>query len=302
MKVKNMKQRFIKSGCLLVLVFMLIIATYPSTSNAATIVDYDFNNGSWGVIKHGSFWTLQNAGGVGNSKAIRLQYSQAGTANKYAAIDVSSFKSQEFWIELDVKMEGKCSGGSKFIKFFGHNTIHSQNNMTLMMDYGSCKQRSIQYYIDSNCIATYSGVGKCTGTVPVFNYSSSEIDMSGGGWGHYKAHVKRADPGKANGTLRVWWNGVLKADVRNLDSNPSSSATNYIGYIEFGGYNDARSWSGSTWYLWMDNIYVGTTEKNAGSTPSPTPPTPPTPDPTPIDPAPGTDTTPPAVPTGFRVQ
>jgi hypothetical protein len=96
--------------------------------------------------------------------------------------------------------------------------------------------------------------------------------MSGGSWGHYKAHVKRADPGVANGTLRVWWNGKLIVDVRNLDSNPSSSSTNFINHVEFGGYNDGRNFTGATWYLWMDNIYVGTTEKGGGSQPEPTTP------------------------------
>jgi hypothetical protein len=266
-------------------VILLVVCSVflPFHVFASEVYYNDFNDGSWGKMVHGSFWTLQNTGGIGNSKAIRLQYSEGGTANKYAAIDLASAKSQEYWVELDVKMEGKCSGGSKFIKFFG-STVATQNNMTLMMDYSSCAQRSIQYYGDSSCIATYGGGGGCKGAPAVFNYSSSPLDMSGGSWGHYKAHVKRADPGVANGTLRVWWNGKLIVDVRNLDSNPSSSSTNFINHVEFGGYNNGTSFTGSTWYLWMDNIYVGTTEKGGGSQPKPT--TPPT--------------TPPSAPADFK--
>jgi hypothetical protein len=266
-------------------IFLVVCSFYlPFHVFAIEIYNNDFNDGSWGNMVHGSFWTLQNTGGVGNSKAIRLQYSEAGTANKWAAIDLASAHSQEYWVELDVKMEGKCSGGSKFIKFFGHNSIPTQNNMTLAMDYNSCKQRGIGYYLDCNCTANYDGNGYCGAA---FNSSSSDIDMSGGSWGHYKVHVKRADPGKVNGTLQVWWNGVLKADIYNLDSNPSSGATDFIGYVEFGGYNHALNFSGSTWYLWMDNIYVGTTEKGGGSQPKPTTP--------PADPA-----SPPLAPADFK--
>jgi len=255
-------------------VILLVVCSVflPFNVFASEVYYNDFNDGSWGNMPHGKFWTLQNTGGVGNSKAIRLQYSEAGTADKWAVIDLKATKSQEYWVELDVKMEGKCSGGSKFIKFFGHNNISSQNNMTLPMDYNSCRQNHIAYNGDTKCAARYNGIGYCGAT---YNYSSDEIDMSGGSWGHYKAHVKRANPGVANGTLKVWFNGSLVIDVYNLDSNPLGSSTDFIGFVEFGGYNHAANFTGSTWYLWMDNIYVGTTEKGGGSQPKPT--TPPAP-------------------------
>jgi hypothetical protein len=55
-----------------------------------------------------------------------------------------------------------------------------------------------------------------------------------------------------------------------MSSNPSGSSTPFFERIEFGGYNHGAAFNGSTWYLWIDNLYVGTTEKGGTST-TPTP-------------------------------
>jgi hypothetical protein len=258
------KKKLIKGQLMQRIILLVVCSVFlPFHALASEIENNNFEDGIWGSISHGTFWTLQNTGGVNNSKAIRLEYSEPGTAGKAASVNLAPSKSQEFWIEMDVKMEGTPSGGSKFIKFFGSSTTATQNNMTLVLNYWSNKQNDVQYHYDSNCIATYSGTfgGDCS--TPTFNYSSgSSIDMSGGSWGHYKLYIKRADPGMNNGALKVWWNNTLKVDISKMASNALGQSTDYVAYVEFGGYNHADAYSGKTWYLWMDNIYVGTTEKN----------------------------------------
>lgn len=59
----------------------------------------------------------------------------------------------------------------------------------------------------------------------------------------------------------MWWNGDLRADISQMMSNPASAATPYFDAIEFGGYNH-DNFDGNAWHLWIDNLYVGTTEKN----------------------------------------
>jgi len=275
-------------------VFAVLLLALPTLSHAATIVNHDFNNSTFGPLSHGSYWTIQSTGGVGNTPAARLEYSVAGYSNKVLGLGLSSYASNQFWIEMDVKMQGTPSGGSKFIKFFGSNTTHSQNNMTLGLEYESNLQKRVAYYGDTLCTAGYDGKngGSCT---PTYVYTSGSIDMRGGSWGHYKAWVKRADPGVKNGEVKVWWNGTLRAHITKMDSNPLGGSTPFFSNMEFGSYNHAAAFNGSTWYLWMDNIYVGTTEKSGGSTtPPPTQP--------PTTPPSTTDTTAPKVPSGVRVQ
>jgi hypothetical protein len=259
------KRKKLIKGMFMQRIILLVVCSVflPFHVFASEIYNHDFNDGSWGSLVHGKFWTLQSTGGVGNSKAIRLQYSEAGNNDKWSYLDLSQANSNDFWVEFDVKMEGNCSGGSKFVKFFGSNDVASQNNMTFLMDYGNCTQGNIQYKADALCKSNYNGTGYCGA---LYNYTSGSINMSGGSWGHYKIHVKRADRGVQNGTLKVWWNGSLVVDMYHIDSNPVESSTGKgIDHVEFGGYNNATYYKGSTWYLWLDNIYVGTTEKGGGS-------------------------------------
>jgi hypothetical protein len=252
-------------------IILLVICSVllPLHVSAKEIVNNNFNSGSWAGMAKGSYWTIQQSGGVGNSSAARLEYSVAGTPNKALGLNVSAHKSNQYWIEMDVKMQNQVSGGSKFIKFFGSTSTHSQNNMTLGYDAYSSVQKEVAYYKDTVCTARFNGsiAGSCS---PTHSYSSGPIDMRGGSWGHYKAWVKRADLGVKNGEVKVWWNGQLKAHITKMDSNPSGASTPYFERIEFGGYSHS-TFNGSTWYLWIDNLYVGTTEKGGTSSPEPTP-------------------------------
>jgi hypothetical protein len=267
LKKKNLYEgQHMKRMILLVVCSVLL----PFHVSAKEIVNNNFNSGSWAGMAKGSYWTMQQTGGVGNSPAARLEYSVAGNPGKALMLDVRAHKSNQYWIELDVKMQNQVSGGQKFIKFFGSTSKHSQNNMTLQLDYHGNVQKEVCYSIDTNCGARYNGTngGPCN---PTHIFSSSAVDMRGGNWGHYKAWVKRADPGASNGEIKIWWNGKLRSHITKMSSNPSGSSTPFFEKIEFGGYNHAATFNGSTWYFWIDNLYVGTTEKGGTSTPAPTP-------------------------------
>jgi hypothetical protein len=256
----------------IILFFLVLI---PFNVFAQTIINYDFNNQSWGKLSKGSYWTMQPNGGLGNSPAARLQYSVSGTSGKALSLNTSSLKSNEFWIEMNVKMQGNVSGGCKFIKLFGSVSNHSQNNMTFGIDNWQNVQRETAYYRDTLCTTRWDGQnrGSCTPTAVV---KSGPIDLRGGAWHHYKLWVKRASQGQSNGEVKVWHNGTLKSHIKNMNSNPSGSSTPFIEAIEFGGYNHHDTFNGNTWYLWIDNLYVGTTPKS-GSGSSTTPVATPTP-------------------------
>ena len=281
-------------------VFVAVLFIVPTLSQAATLVNLDFNNGSWSPLTKDSWWTYQSTGGVGGSGAMRLEYSVAGDPNKYLTFNADPYDTDDYWIEFNVKATGaNPTGGSKFIKFFGKNasgdTTHSHNNMTVGLEYGNMLQSRVSYYGDTLCSDTWGGpiaypASQCLPSSTWLKKGSS-INILGGSWGHYKVHVKRADSGTRNGETQVWWNGNEISHITNQNSNPTSIANSNEFYkIVFGSYNHALNFTGGTWYLWIDNLYIGTTEKSGGST---TPPiTPPT----------TTDTTPPNVPSGVRVQ
>ncbi|HCC04723.1 TPA: hypothetical protein DEP58_00275 [Patescibacteria group bacterium] len=296
----KMKKKFtnLKKYSHVILVLVLFIFLSPAFSHAATVIDTDFNTSSWGVLNHGSYWTLQSTGGVGNTGAARLIYSVQGTADKALSLNVASLKSNEYYIDFDVKMQGTPSGGSSFVKLFGSIFEVNKNNMTLGYDAYGNVQKEVAYNMDTLCTARWDGSDAGPGCTTEHVVKSSAIDMRGGIWGHYKAWVKRADRGVSNGEVKVWWNGTLYAHVKNMNSNPIGSATT-PGFesIEFGGYSHT-TFTGNTWYLWIDNLKVST-DGSQISVPTQPPLGPPTTmPPTPIV----GDAIAPAVPAGFSVQ
>lgn len=267
------------------LTLTMLLLFFPLVAQAATVIDTDFNNQSWGALSPGSYWTLQPSGGVNNSPAARLEYSVVGTAGKALALNVAAYQSNQFTIEFDIKMDGSPSGDTKFVKLFGSSQA-SQNNMTFG---NNGTQKETAYYMDTLCVSKWDGTDRGSCTPPTHLVSSGPIDMTGGTWGHYKLFVRRATPGQADGEVKVWWNGTLRSHITNMDSNPSGSSTPYFYQIEFGGYLHSN-FNGTPWYWWMDNLKVTTDDSSGTVTPAPTPtptptpiPTPtPTPDPTPV--------------------
>jgi len=238
-------------------IFLLLFIFFPDYSHAVTVIDADFNTSSWGVLSHGSYWTIQSTGGVENTGAARLTYSVQGNTNKTLGLNVASLKSNEYYIEFDVKMQGTPSGGSSFIKLLGSLSEVNKNNMTLGYDAYGNVQKEVAYNMDTLCSARWDGSDAGLGCITEHVVKSSAIDMRGGSWGHYKAWVKRADRGVSNGEVKIWWNGTLYAHIKNMNSNPSSSASS-LGFegIEFGGYSHTTF--AGTWYLWIDNLKVST--------------------------------------------
>lgn len=256
---------------LITVAFLLLVSPLCRYSFAGVVINYDFNNQSFGSLTAGSYWTIQPSSGPDDSYSARLEYSNASSDwGKSLTLDVSNLESNEFYIEFDVKVEGNPAGGSKFIKLFGDATP-SRNNVTLRMNYLGGDQSDVQFNGDSQCAAHYEEWGKVYCATKVVQ--TSTIDMKGQ-WGHYKAWVKRASPGVSDGEVKVWWNGELKAHFSSMDSNPASYFDPTPGFysIDFGGYNFASLNGGAdgyfadgitpTWYLWIDNLVVSTTAKD----------------------------------------
>jgi hypothetical protein len=251
------------------ILYTLILLFFSSSAHAAVIVSHDFNDMTWGGLSAQSLWSLQSAGGINNSPAARISITGGGDAYKSLYVPIDAYNSAEYWVEADIKVVGGATGGVKLIKFFGRSDSDpsgQRNNMTFGMDgYKEGIQQEVAYFGDTVCNARWNGYLKGTNDacyIPVAEHTTSEIDLRGGTWGRYKLWVKRADSGTTNGQVKVWFNGVLRAHWTNMASNPSPYSSEF-NKMSFGGY--VHSTYESPWELWLDNIYVGTTEKDGTS-------------------------------------
>jgi len=250
---------------------LLSLLALPSLAMSEQVANLTFNDGTFGGFTTGAFWAVQ-PGGPDGSTAARLEYSEAGNNAKSISIPVGSYASNEYTVEFDVKIEGTPYGGCKFLKFFGDVTA-SRNNTTFQLNYSGRNFYEVSYYGDVNCTNRFAGGGYAT-CGSAYQTTTSAIDPTGGAWHHYKAWLKRADPGQTNGEVKVWWDGTLRLYVSGMDSNPAAFLDPTPGFfsIEIGGYNMASSNGGvdgyfadgitPTWYLWVDNVAIdsGATE------------------------------------------
>jgi hypothetical protein len=254
--------------------FIIILLLFCASPVSATF--HDFNNGTFGPYGNAGLWVTQSTGGVGNSPAVKLPVTSSGTAGKAMLLNINSYGSSSWWVEFDVKITGVPVGGSKFIKFFG-DSLDSRNNITvgLTPDMSVPKSDRVSYYVDSSCFnlwdyGTSGQGGNCTPAT--YEKIGSDIDLTGNVWRRYKVWVKRATPGQKDGAIKVWLNGVLNTHITNMDSFSVGIGDPTPGFykIEIGGYvREYRDYNGygflngttAPWDLWIDNLYMGTTEQ-----------------------------------------
>jgi len=261
---------------------ILGILLLPVVCQSATLVDLDFNSGSWSPLSKQSWWSYIPNEGVDGTGCMRLfitHQEPTGTANRALIFNADPYNTDDYWVEFDTKVSSHATGGSKFVKFFGKDPAGStaqKNNMTVGLQYTSMLQQRVAYYGDTLCADTWDGpiAYPSSDCIPHSTYNTTtatggSIDIRGSAYHHIKMHVKRADSGTRNGTTTIWHNGTLVGDVSNQNTNPPSYNSTEFYEITFGSYTDPSNFTGADWYLWIDNLYIGTTEKNATPPPGP---------------------------------
>jgi len=261
--------------------YIIFILLLGHQAPAATLVDLDFNNGSWAPLSKDSWWSYTPNEGTNGTGGMRLFITHAQTAghpNRSLTFSNNTAGLQDFWIEFDAKVSPHATGGSKFVKFFGKlDSGTVGNNMTMALQYTSMLQNRVSYRGDTLCADTWDGpiAYPSSDCIPHSTYNTTtatggSIDIRGSAYHHIKMHVKRATQGTRNGTTKIWHNGVLVGDVSDQNTNPYpyGDSTEFQ-EITFGGYVDPPNFTGADWYMWIDNLYIGTTEKNATPPPGP---------------------------------
>lgn len=241
---------------------VLTLLLGAADAGAVTYYQHNFDDMSAGALSLDTYWKVMSSGGMGNTPAIRLTYSTAGTPGHQATLNMSSFNTQEFWLEFDTRIEGPMNGGMKFVKVFG-SSVASQNNTTFIMDYSGNTLNRVSWYMDTLCELPLSGVTSNNSCEYTAVTTGNAIDLRGNAWHHVKIHFVRADPGVANGAYQIWIDGVDRAHFINLNNNsPVSNATDRIAFINFGDYTNSNN---ATWYFWIDNLNVTSTDAGGGT-------------------------------------
>ncbi len=240
-----------------------------------TVTDITFEDGTTGDMHKGENWDWQASGGMDDSAAMRLTYDSGGTSGNALSSSINSLNTDIVWVEADMKIEGNPDGGSKWVKIFGNasnengDTWYNMNNVTTLLHYTGGVLGEVSYNGDCICTAKFDGTrgwDSCEDD-KVFHSATSAIDPRDGEYHHYKLYWKRATNNMKNGEAKVWWDDELVVHVSGLESNNDmcSQASDYtvcndpfLNRVEFGGYTNHNT---ETWYLWVDNVYVGTTEK-----------------------------------------
>ena len=89
--------------------------------------------------------------------------------------------------------------------------------------------------------------------------SNVEIDLPINQWHEVQMHVKMSDPGKSNGVIEYWMNGIQRFGLYNIENNNGS--TNGLDHIELQHvYETGSPKSGPSQDMptWMKNIVVST--------------------------------------------
>jgi hypothetical protein len=249
------------------IILICLLLFTPGISRGVGIIDYDFNSQSWGSLGHGSDWSFDATGGMSGTPAAKLSVHGVGVNGYWMWLNLSAYDSSEYWVEFDIRTEGNLLGGCKFVKFFGSSAEASQNNMSFWIS-ANGSQQEVGYNKDALCVSRWNGTDS-NGCPANHIVSTSSIDFRGGAWGHYKVWVKRAYPaGTWNGEVKVWFNGVLRAHITEMNSNPVGVTSTEFTKLNFGDY--VGTGYTSPWYIWLDNIYVGTTEKTGPPVPDTT--------------------------------
>lgn len=210
----------------------------------------------WGA---GTNVTLQNNGGIDNSKCARVNYTSKGTGPYYFSKNILSHKLSEIYVRFYFKVDYP-SGGSKFLKLFGESDAPvGYANTTFALNYSSNTLNELSYgdgsgtSNDTQTIIRYSGKA-FDSNVNVVKFSNS-FDPRDGKWHCFEAHMKYNTNGKRDGVYRVWIDGNLRIHATNV-KNRNDKNSMFFRSVDLANYCSDKF--ENAWNLWYDNVVIST--------------------------------------------
>jgi len=92
----------------------------------------------------------------------------------------------------------------------------------------------------------------------LWNYNGTHAQLTKGQWNHIQIHYKLNTPGKADGVMEGWLNGVLRGRVTNFKflNSGESAGIDYFFFSTFYGGNDTYAPKTANQYMWFDDVQV----------------------------------------------
>ena len=268
-----MSSRFLKIAFSFILIFF-----YITTANAEIVFQDDFDSYSttitgWSI---GDNISLQQNGGINNSKCAHISYTREGTSPYWFSRNISDQNLNEIYVRFYFKVDDP-SGGCKFLKLFGKiNSPSGYANTTFMINYFNSTLYEISYGAggienDTADVIRYSGY-TTDSRVSVLE-ASGPFDPRDGAWHCFEAHIKYNDNGQRNGIYQVWVDGELYVHATNV-VNRNDLNSMFFASVDLANYSSSALTH--SWNLWYDNVVISTTpigclDGNVAQEPTPEP-------------------------------
>lgn len=245
------------------LITVLLVSNFIFTTNTRSEIIFEDNFDSYTNTITG--WStsdsisLQNTGGINNSKCARAYYTRSGTTPYWFSKSVANRNLSEIYVRFYFKVDNP-SGGAKFLKLFGvQNSPSGYANTTFMINYYSGTLYEISYGAggienDTQTVIRYNGYK----TDPNVNivHASNAFDPRDGQWHCFEAHMKYNDNGQRNGVYQIWIDGQLRIHATNV-VNRNDSNSRFFSTVDLANY--CHSNFTTPWNLWYDNVVISTT-------------------------------------------
>ena len=261
-----------------------VTTTSLSSPGGGVIFQDGFESGNFNAWGYGQGLT------VSNSDHHSGQYAARGVSTQGATTDL--YREKAFGDHPNAG--GPAIDGGVYFKFahkydagFNLGTQQNYNKIFLMNFEDPSNVRRDQVVFETNVNSGYASRGEymfelthwtasggwLTGSLRLQNRNGSPLLYREGQWDVIKVYLQPNTPNQNNGILRMWVNGVLKAE--HTDVNIRFEPYN-LNLAILSSYMTVTDVSGTRWW---DDVIISQTDPDSGS-----------------------DTTPPASPTGLLVQ
>jgi hypothetical protein len=200
-----------------------LILIFPVFADARIIVQDNFDG--YSDIGGMSDWdpasniSLQETGGINNSKCALVTYDRSGTPPYWFGRSVANENLSQMYVRFYFKVDDP-SGGCKFLKLFGKRNGLNYANSTFAIHYNSSLLYEISYGNGDNIENDTQNTVRYDGTVNdpgvIIERATGAFDPRDGQWHCFEVFMKYNDNGLRNGEYRVWVDGELRLHATNV--------------------------------------------------------------------------------------
>jgi hypothetical protein len=175
-------------------------------------------------------------------------------------------KVEEVWLSMYSKFDGNFTWPDRSQKLAILNLTDGTSQTRLYQVYLYVRPNG-EYAVDRSNLQTWQFFGLFQ------NVGGTPAAVRWGQWDKLKLHVRLNTPGQADGVVRLWINGQLRLEYRNVDVRQGTM--HGMNKLNLSSYATRQTSTPGT--QWWDDFTLSTTDPDSGSNPPPpaSPPNPP---------------------------